>query len=63
MTFTLKRVLAMFGLAAMLVAVSASQAQNRDQSLRGKLAAAIEVASQNQLEIVSVKATALVHYL
>ncbi|MBT5720131.1 DsbC family protein [Gammaproteobacteria bacterium] len=59
MTFTLKRVLAMFGLAAMLVAVSASQAQNRDQSLRGKLAAAIEVASQNQLEIVSVKATAL----
>ncbi|MDG1024777.1 MAG: DsbC family protein [Gammaproteobacteria bacterium] len=59
MTFTLKRVLAMFGLVAILVAVSASQAQNRDQSLRGKLALAIEVASQNQLEIVSVKATAL----
>ena len=54
-----KRVSAILGLALMLVAISASQAQNRDQSLRGKLEQAIEVASQNQLEIVSVKPTPL----
>jgi thiol:disulfide interchange protein DsbC len=59
MTVTIKPVLAMLGLALMLVAVSASQAQNRDQSLRGKLELAIEVASQNQLEIISVKPTPL----
>ncbi|PCI79343.1 MAG: protein-disulfide isomerase [SAR86 cluster bacterium] len=59
MTVTIKPVLAMLGLALMLVAVSASQAQNRDQSLRGKLEQAIEVASQNQLEIISVKPTPL----
>ena len=59
MTVTSKPVLAMLGLALMLVAVSASQAQNRDQSLRGKLEQAIEVASQNQLQIVSVKPTPL----
>ncbi|GJM12624.1 MAG: glutaredoxin [Pseudohongiella sp.] len=39
--------------------MSASMAQNRDQSLRGKLEIAIEVASQNQLQIVSVSATPL----
>lgn len=59
MRVTIKPVLAMLGLASMLVAVSASQAQNRDQSLRGKLEQAIEVASQNQLEIVSLKPTPL----
>lgn len=59
MKVTLKRVLAMLGLGLLLVAVSASMAQNRDQSLRGKLEIAIEVASQNQLQIVSVSATPL----
>lgn len=59
MSVTLKRVLAAMGLATLLVAVSATQAQNRDQSLRGKLEAAIEVASQNQLEIISISATPL----
>lgn len=51
----------MLGLAVTLVAVSVSvsQAQNRDQSLRGKLEQAIEVASANQLEIVSISATPL----
>ncbi len=59
MTVTLQRVLATMGLATLLVAVSASQAQNRDQSLRGKLEQAIEVASQNQLQIVSISPTPL----
>ena len=59
MRVTIKPMLAMLGLALTLVAVSASQAQNRDQSLRGKLELAIEVASQNQLQIVSVKPTPL----
>ncbi|MEX0963477.1 MAG: DsbC family protein [Pseudohongiellaceae bacterium] len=60
MTLTLKRVIAMSWLAVLLAAVSASNAQNSgDQSLRGKLAQAIEVASQNQLEILSISATPL----
>jgi len=59
MRVALKPMLAVLGLALMLVAVSASQAQNRDQSLRGKLAQAIEVASQNQLQIISLKSTPL----
>ena len=59
MSVTLKRVLATMGLATLLVAVSASQAQNRDQSLRGKLELAIEVASQNQLKILSISSTPL----
>lgn len=59
MKVTLKRLFVMSGLALLLVAVSASQAQNRDQSLRGKLEQAIEVASANQLQIVSVTATPL----
>lgn len=59
MRITIKPMLAMLGLASMLVAVSVSQAQNRDQSLRGKLALAIEVASQNQLQIISLKPTPL----
>ena len=59
MRVTVKRLLAILGLASMLVAISASQAQNRDQSLRGKLEQAIEVASQNKLEIVSVTPTPL----
>jgi len=59
MKVTLKRLFVMSGLALLLVAVSASQAQNRDQSLRGKLEQAIEVASANQLQIVSVSATPL----
>lgn len=58
MSVTLKRVLAITGLAALLITVSATQAQN-DQSLRGKLEQAIEVASQNQLQILSISATAL----
>ena len=59
MRVTLKPVLAVLGLAVMLIAVSVSQAQNRDQSLRGKLEQAIEVASQNQLQIISLKSTPL----
>ena len=59
MRVTIKPVLAMLGLALTLVAVTASQAQNRDQSLRGKLEIAIEVASQNQLQIISLKPTPL----
>ncbi len=59
MSATLKRVLATMGLAILLVAVSATQAQNQDQSLRGKLEQAIEVASQNQLKILSISATPL----
>ena len=59
MSVTLRRVLAAMGLATLLVAVSATYAQNRDQSLRGKLEAAIEVASQNQLQILSITATPL----
>ncbi len=61
MIVTLRRALAMLGLAALLVTVTTSQAQNSsgDQSLRGKLSLAIEVASQNQLEILSVTATPL----
>lgn len=59
MTVIQKRVFAMFGLVLLLAAVSASQAQNRDQSLRGKLEQAIEIASANQLQIVSVSATPL----
>lgn len=59
MTVPMKPVLALLGLAMMLVAVPASQAQNRDQSLRGKLEQAIEIASQNQLEIISLKPTPL----
>ena len=59
MTVTMKSVLAILGLALMLVVVSASHAQNRDQSLRGKLEQAIEVASQGQLKIVSLKPTPL----
>jgi thiol:disulfide interchange protein DsbC len=58
MIVTLKRVLAMLGLGALLVVASASQAQ-QDQSLRGKLEQAIVVASQNQLQIVSINSTAL----
>ena len=54
-----KQLLAMSGLVLMLVAISVSQAQNRDQSLRGKLEQAIEAASQNQLKIVSVNPTPL----
>jgi len=59
MTVTIKRMLATLGLALLLVAVSTSQAQNRDQSLRGKLELAIEVASQGQLKIISLKPTPL----
>ncbi|MBL4582094.1 MAG: DsbC family protein [Gammaproteobacteria bacterium] len=59
MRVIIKPMLALLGLALTLVAASASQAQGRDQSLRGKLEQAIEVASQNQLEIISVKPTAL----
>ena len=59
MSLTLKRVFVIMGLAMLLVAVSATQAQNRDQSLRGKLEQAIEVASQNQLQILSISATPL----
>ena len=59
MTLTMKPMLAMLGLALMLVVVSGSYAQNRDQSLRGKLEQAIEVASQGQLKIVSLKPTPL----
>ncbi|MBL4572213.1 MAG: DsbC family protein [Gammaproteobacteria bacterium] len=58
MRVTIKPMFALLGLVLTLVAASASQAQ-RDQSLRGKLEQAIEVASQNQLEIISVKPTAL----
>lgn len=59
MRVTIKPMLAILGAALMLAAVSASQAQNRDQSLRGKLEQAIEVASQGQLKIISLKATPL----
>lgn len=59
MTVPIKPVLALLGLALLLAAVSASQAQNRDQSLRGKLELAIKVESQDQLEIVSLKPTPL----
>ena len=59
MRITTKPMLAMLGLALTLVAVTASQAQNRDQSLRGKLELAIEVASQGQLKILSLKPTPL----
>ena len=59
MTVTMKSVLAILGLALMLAVASASHAQNRDQSLRGKLEQAIEVASQGQLKIVSLKPTPL----
>jgi len=59
MTVFTKRVLAALGLTSLLVAVTVSQAQDRDQSLRGKLEQAIEVASQNQLQIVSVSPTPL----
>ncbi len=59
MMVILKRVFAALGLVALLVSISASQAQNRDQSLRGKLEQAIVGASQNQLQIVSVSATPL----
>jgi len=59
MTIFTKRVFAVLGLASLLAAVTASQAQDRDQSLRGKLEQAIEVASQNQLQIVSVSPTPL----
>ena len=41
MRITIQPMLAMLGLALTLVAVTASQAQNRDQSLRGKLELAI----------------------
>lgn len=58
MLVTLKRVFALLGVATVLAAVSASQAQ-QDQSLRGKLAQAIEVASQNQLEIIAINPTPL----
>ena len=59
MTVTMKPMLAILGLALMLVVVSTSHAQNRDQSLRGKLEQAIEVASKGQLKIVSLKPTPL----
>ncbi|MFT4816406.1 MAG: thiol:disulfide interchange protein DsbC [Pseudohongiellaceae bacterium] len=59
MRITIQPMLAMLGLALTLVAVTASQAQNRDQSLRGKLELAIEVASQGQLKIISLKPTPL----
>lgn len=59
MSVTLKRLFVIMGLGMLLIAVSATQAQNRDQSLRGKLEQAIEVASQNQLQIVSISATPL----
>ena len=59
MRITIKPMLVMLGLALTLVAVTASQAQNRDQSLRGKLELAIEVASQGQLQIISLKPTPL----
>lgn len=59
MRVSMKPMLAILGLVLMVVAVSVSQAQNRDQSLRGKLELAIEVASQNQLQIISLKPTPL----
>ncbi len=61
MTVTRKRLIAMLGLTLLLANVTTSQAQNPggDQSLRTKLSLAIEVASQNQLEILSVNSTPL----
>lgn len=61
MTTSHKRLISLLGLAMFLFIAGTSQAQNpgHDQSLRGKLSQAIEVASQNQLQIISINETPL----
>lgn len=61
MTATLQRVIAVLGLAMLALTVSTSQAQSSGelQSLRAKLSQSIEVASQNQLQIISIDETPL----
>lgn len=61
MTATLQRVIALLGLAALALVVNTSQAQDADapEALRTKLSQAIEVASQNQLQITAIKQTPL----
>lgn len=61
MTATLQRVIAVLGLAMLALTVSTSQAQSsgESESLRAKLSQSIEVASQNQLQIISIEETPL----
>lgn len=61
MTATLQRVIAVLGLAMLALTVSTSQAQSsgEPESLRAKLSQSIEVASQNQLQIISIEETPL----
>ena len=58
---TLQRVIAVLGLAMLALTVSTSQAQStgEPQSLRAKLSQSIEVASQNQLQIINIEKTPL----
>lgn len=58
MTATLKQVFALLGL-ALLASTLQAQTAEAPQSLRAKLSQAIEVASQNQLEIISLEPTPL----
>ncbi|MFZ8957234.1 MAG: disulfide isomerase DsbC N-terminal domain-containing protein, partial [Pseudohongiellaceae bacterium] len=58
MRMTIHKVRLLVGVLLSLILISPVSAQG-DQSLRGKLEQAIEVASQNQLKIVSLNQTAL----
>ena len=58
MRMTIHKVRLLVGVLLGLILISPVSAQG-DQSLRGKLEQAIEVASQNQLKIVSLNQTAL----
>ena len=58
MRMTIQKVRLLIGVLSSLFLISPASAQG-DQSLRGKLEQAIEVASQNQLKIVSLNQTAL----
>ena len=58
MRMTIQKVRLLIGVLSSLFLISPGSAQG-DQSLRGKLEQAIEVASQNQLKIVSLNQTAL----
>ena len=58
MRMTIQKVRLLVGVLLSLILISPVSAQG-DQSLRGKLEQAIEVASQNQLKIVSLNQTVL----
>jgi thiol:disulfide interchange protein DsbC len=61
MTASRKRLIFILSLVTLLFVAGTSHAQDpgHDQSLRGKLSQAIEIASQNQLQIISINATPL----